>query len=237
MIEKEKVMIGGIPAVVWGAKKEKVFIAVHGDQSNKEDEVIRILAEEAIRNGCQVLSFDLPEHGDRKNNEYFCKPQNCVSDLLSIMRYSEKFWKDINVFACSVGAYFALLAYSGKNISKALFLSPIVDMHFLIKNMMIYSNVTEEQLQIEKEIDTSFGKKLYWDYFSYVKNNYIESWDIKTYILYGKNDNLTNIVTLEKFCDKFNCELAIYKDGEHYFYTKEQLKMYRLWLQKDIFEY
>lgn len=45
---------------------KKIFIAVHGNMSNKEDAVIQILAEEADRKGYQVLSFDLPEHGERK---------------------------------------------------------------------------------------------------------------------------------------------------------------------------
>ena len=34
--------------------------------SNKEDAVIQILAEEADRKGYQVLSFDLPERGEKK---------------------------------------------------------------------------------------------------------------------------------------------------------------------------
>lgn len=41
---KEKFKINNIPAVLWGEKSEKVFIAVHGNMSNKEDTVIEILA-------------------------------------------------------------------------------------------------------------------------------------------------------------------------------------------------
>ena len=64
-MEKQYLWIEGIPAVLWGAASDKLFIAVHGDQSNKEDDVIAILAEEAANKGCQTLSFDLPEHGIR----------------------------------------------------------------------------------------------------------------------------------------------------------------------------
>lgn len=63
---KDNFKISNIPAVLWGAKSEKIFIAVHGNMSNKEDAVIQILAEEANQKGYQVLSFDLPEHGERK---------------------------------------------------------------------------------------------------------------------------------------------------------------------------
>lgn len=44
---KNNFKISNIPAVLWGDKSEKIFIAVHGNMSNKEDAVIQILAEEA----------------------------------------------------------------------------------------------------------------------------------------------------------------------------------------------
>lgn len=69
----ERKVIDGIPALIWGDKSDKVFITVHGNMSNKEDEVIKILAEIVVNSGYQLLSFDLPEHGDRKNDTaYFC---------------------------------------------------------------------------------------------------------------------------------------------------------------------
>ena len=36
--------------------------------SNKEDEVIKLLVEKVTSRGYQVLSFDLPEHGERKDD-------------------------------------------------------------------------------------------------------------------------------------------------------------------------
>ncbi|MGV2685868.1 alpha/beta hydrolase, partial [Clostridium perfringens] len=85
---KNKFNISNIPAVLWGEKSEKLFIAVHGNMSNKEDVVIQILAEEARQKGYQVLSFDLPEHGERKSDSTPCKVQFCVSDLSIIMNYA-----------------------------------------------------------------------------------------------------------------------------------------------------
>lgn len=66
---------------MWGEDSTKVVIAVHGNLSSKADIPIRILAEEAVPLGYQVLSFDLPEHGDRKDDPILCKAQNCVLDL------------------------------------------------------------------------------------------------------------------------------------------------------------
>ena len=84
----EKIKINNIPSIVWGEKSSKVFIAIHGNMSNKEDEVIKILAKEVVSKGYQLLSFDLPEHGERKEDtKYLCKVQNCVDDLKQVIEY------------------------------------------------------------------------------------------------------------------------------------------------------
>ena len=48
-------------------------------------------------------------------------------------------------------------------------------------------NITEEELYKKKEIKTSFGETLSWDYLTFARKNPIE-WNIPTYILYGKKD-------------------------------------------------
>jgi len=64
-----------------------------------------------------------------------------------------------------------------------------------------------------------------------VKEKPITNWNKKTYILYGNKDNMQNEETIKSFSDKFNCELTILEDGEHYFHTEEQLKYYKEWLK------
>lgn len=46
-----------------------------------------------------------------------------------------------------VGAYFAINALSNQQIEKAYFISPVVDMERLIADMMIWANVTEDELK------------------------------------------------------------------------------------------
>ena len=231
----ERKVIDGIPALIWGDKSDKVFITVHGNMSNKEDEVIKILAEIVVNSGYQLLSFDLPEHGDRKNDTaYLCKVQNCVKDLNDIMEYAKKNYKKINLCACSMGAYFSLLAYKTEDVGQCIFLSPIVNMKIVIDNMMIWSNVTEKELQALKEIKTNFKETLYWDYYKYVKDNPVTNWNKKTYILYGNKDNMQSEDIIKAFSNKFNYTLQILENGEHYFHTKEQLDFYKEWLNKII---
>jgi len=230
-MKTKRININNIPALIWGEESKKAFIAVHGNMSNKEDEVIKILAEKVTSRGYQVLSFDLPEHGERKDDvTYLCKVQNCVKDLMQVIEYAKANYSEINLWACSMGAYFSLLAYKNEDIKNSLFLSPVVNMKVIIENMMLWSNTTEEDLKERQEIKTDFGQTLYWDYYEYVKNNPITNWNKKTHILFGNKDNLQDENTIKDFCDKFNCELSILENGEHYFHTEEQLEFYKNWL-------
>ena len=227
-MQKERILIDKIPSILWGEKKNKVFIAVHGNMSNKEDEVIRIFAEKAIAKGYQLLSFDLPEHGERSSDHnYLCKVQNCIYDLNKVMEYAKENYDEISVWACSMGAYFSMLAYKDEKIESSIFLSPVVDMKIIIDNMMAWSNVTEDILKEKQEIKTDFGPTLYWDYYEYVRENPISRWDKKTYILYGEKDELQYKSIIFDFCD-----ITILENGEHYFHTEEQLNFYKSWLDK-----
>lgn len=234
-MKKERIKINNIPSIVWGEKSNKVFIAVHGNMSNKEDDVIKILAEKVIKKGYQLLSFDLPEHGERKQDtNYLCKVQNCISDLKKIVEFAKQNYSEINIWACSIGAYFSLLAYKEEKIEKCLFLSPVVNMKTIINNMMLWSNIDEEYLKEKQEIKTDFGQTLYWDYYKYVKDNPITFWNKKTYILYGDKDNMQDEDIIKNFSNEFNCELSILTNGEHYFHTEEQLTYYKDWLDNII---
>lgn len=231
---KQNLLIENIPAILWGEKNTKIMVAVHGNMSNKTDVPIAMLAEEAIPLGYQVLSFDLPQHGDRKEDPTLCKVQNCVHDLCEIMDFATRRSNEISLFACSMGAYFSLLAYKEAPIQQSLFLSPIVDMSRIIDNMMTWFHVSKEQLKAEQEIPTPVGQTLYWDYYCYVKENPIVYWDSPTAILYGKADALCEIDVVSSFANKFDCSLEVMDNGEHYFHTPEQLNFFRQWLKKHL---
>lgn len=234
-METKRIKINNIPSIIWGEKSSKDFIAVHGNMSNKEDKVIEILANKVTNKGYQLISFDLPEHGERKiDTNYLCKVQNCVNDLKQIIEYAKTNYNEINIWACSIGAYFSLLAYKDEDLKQCLFLSPVVNMKIIIENMMLWSNTTEKELNEKQEIKTDFGQTLYWDYYLYVKENPITNWNKETYILYGNKDDMQNEDIIKNFSDNFNCKLTILKDGEHYFHTEKQLNCYKYWLDRII---
>ena len=63
-IKTEKFYIGKTPCVLYGTKRDKLFVCVHGLCGNKEE--AERFAKVALYGGYQVLAFDLPEHGERK---------------------------------------------------------------------------------------------------------------------------------------------------------------------------
>ena len=155
-METKRIKINNIPSIIWGEKSSKVFIAIHGNMSNKEDKVIEILANKVTNKGYQLISFDLPEHGERKiDTNYLCKVQNCVNDLKQIIEYAKANYNEINIWACSIGAYFSLLAYKDEDLKQCLFLSPVVNMKIIIENMMLWSNTTEKELNEKQEKNQS----------------------------------------------------------------------------------
>lgn len=233
MITKS-ILIDKIPAILWGEISPKLFIAVHGNMSSKNDVPIAILAEEAIPLGYQVLSFDFPEHGDRKNDATLCKVQNCVADLEKVLCFANNKADTISLFANSVGVYFSLLAYKNINLKQSLFLSPLVDMASMINNMMSCFHITEERLKKEQEIATPIGHTLYWDYYQYVKQHPITKWDNPTSILYGKKDELCEYKDVFSFVKTFHCDFEIAEEAKHYFHTSEDLTIYRDWLKRHI---
>ena len=235
IMKKERININNIPAIIWGEPKRRIIIAVHGNMSNKEDKVIEILAEIATQKNYQVLSFDLPEHGERKEDtKYLCNPQNAIQDLLKIMKYAKLKYNNVSLWACSIGAYFSMIAYKDIELKDVFFLSPVIDMKKIIDNMMQIANISEEELEEKKEIRTEYGYTLYWDYYKYVRDTSIEGWNNGGVVIYGGKDNLQDLETIKGFCDAHKFALFIYNKGEHYFHTEEQLDFYKKVLEDKI---
>lgn len=137
------------------------------------------------------------------------------------------------LIANSIGAYFSLISLADKKIEKSMLISPIIDMERLILDMMIWANVSEEKLNIKKEIETSFGETLSWEYLSYVRKNPIH-WNIPTEILYAEKDTITSISTITDFSKKINANITIMSGGEHWFHTKEQMDFLDNWIKSNL---
>lgn len=140
-------------------------------------------------------------------------------------------YEEVFMIANSIGAFFSMNADINGDISRAFFISPVVDMEKLICNMMAWADVTEEALKERSVILTTFGEELSWEYLSYVRNHPIR-WTVKTDILYGSNDNLTSPDTVSEFAEKHNASLTVMEGGEHWFHTNEQMQFLDEWIKE-----
>jgi pimeloyl-ACP methyl ester carboxylesterase len=226
-MKKEYFKLQGIPTVVWGEPSKNLYLFIHGQGGCKEE--AEAFAEIACCYGWQVLSIDLPEHGEREGEKSTFDPWHAVPELLTVMEYIKLHWNCIALRANSIGAWFSMLSFANENLKKCLFVSPILDMHQLIQNMMLWAGVSEGQLQLEQKIPTSFGQTLSWEYLCYVKKHPITKWSFPTEILYGDKDNLTEYNVVDNFTKRFVCRLNVMENGEHWFHTPEQLEVLDKW--------
>ena len=197
--------------------KEEAVIYIHG----KGGTAVEAEHYKAFFKNADVIGFDYQSVTPWEAKEEFLHFYGTVS-----MKY-----KTVYIIANSIGAYFTMNALAERNIEKAFFISPIVNMEKLISDMMIWANVTEEQLQKEKEIETTFGETLSWEYLCYVREHPIV-WHIPTKILYGEKDNLTSYETMSDFAAKMRIPLTVMDNGEHWFHTEEQMKFLDNWIRE-----
>jgi pimeloyl-ACP methyl ester carboxylesterase len=196
---------------------DKAVIYIHGKGGNAEEAI----HYKPLFSDCDVIGLDYTAQFPWEAKEEF--------PLLFNSIYTN--YKTVEIIANSIGAYFAINALANQQIEKAYFISPVVDMERLIADMMIWANVTEDELKEKKEIQTTFGETLSWDYLCYVRENPI-IWKIPTHILYGEKDNLTAYGTIFEFAQRTNSTLSIMKNGEHWFHTDEQMKFLDEWIIK-----
>ena len=230
-MKEERCIIQSIPAIVYGDSSESLFLYIHGKMGRKEEAAH--LAEIVFSAGYQVLSIDLPGHGERTSEMERFVPWEVVPELRAVCGFAWQRWEIISLYANSIGAYFSLLAYRDAKLEKSLFVSPILDMEKLIRDMMGWAGVTREQLQQAGEIPTAFGETLSWKYLTYAAEHRITKWDSPTAILYAGQDSLTSRETVDGFARRFGCAVTVMENGEHWFHTEEQLSVLDAWLQNE----
>lgn len=196
---------------------KKAIIYIHGKGGNAAEEA----HYRPLFSGCDVIGFDYASQTPWEAREEFPQFFDAISRNHS----------PVEIIANSIGAFFAMNALSCKNIEKAYFISPIVNMEKLICNMMRWANVTEAELRSKKEIQTDFGETLSWEYLCYVRAH-PAVWTVPTHILYGEKDNLTSSETISAFANQVGATFTVMKGGEHWFHTDAQMEFLDNWLKQ-----
>lgn len=169
------------------------IIYVHGKGGSVEEaEHYRGLFPEA-----EVVGFDYHAQTPWEAREEF--PQ--------FFAEQRKHCDHLVLIANSIGAFFSMSSLNDTLIDQAHFISPVVDMEKLIGNMIIWANVTEQELAEKSEIPTR--------------------------ILYGEHDNLTDLETISVFAKRVGAELTIMQGGEHWFHTEQQMRFLDDWILRN----
>ena len=229
-MKTQHIQIGMIPAILYGEPAQRGYLFLHGQMGHKEEAAAFALI--SCPKGYQVLSIDLPGHGERQNRDEVFTPWTAVPDIQAALHWSKQHWKTVSLRANSIGAYFAMLALDTPR--RALLVSPIVDMERLILTMMGWAGVSEEQLKEQGEIATSFGQTLSWTYLCWVREHPVHHWDCPICILYGRGDNMTPRHTVEEYTHQHNAKLTVLEGGEHWFHTPEQHAALQKWEETEV---
>ncbi|MDO5291981.1 MAG: alpha/beta hydrolase [bacterium] len=232
-IIRENYYVDHIPAIIWGEKAKKAYIYVHGKMSWKES--AEEFAKIASKKGYQTISFDLPEHGERAQEDTPCDIWNGVDNLNQIADYASQRWDTLSLYACSIGAHFSLYAYQDRSFLNCLFQSPILDIEYLIGQIFKWYHITPEMLREQRVIDTTLHK-LSWDYYMYVKEHPIKEWRIPTCILYAGHDVLQSREVMQQFCRNYEAQLTVAEDSDHGFAQGNDIQIEKEWLNNMINE-
>ena len=192
----EEFNIGSTPALLVGEKSDRVFLYAHGLHGWKEESLV--FAEVAVPEGYQVLGIDVPVER---------KPWEVMLLLNEVRDYLYQNWESVSIRANSIGSWFSLLAFQGKEVEQALFVSPLLDMKKFI----------EEQPSREE------------DYYEWVANNPVVRWDAPTYILRPEQDLVVSEAVGRDFIRQHKCNITTMPGGEHWFHTSEQLAFLKAW--------
>lgn len=228
----KKFMLNHIPAVLYGEPSDKVFLYVHGRDGNKEVAVSFYQMVKAA--GWQVLSIDLPKHGERQDSAEKFNPWTIVPELSLLHSYAHDHWTTVALCADSIGAYFSLRAFQLKPFEQVVFISPIVDMAKYIDDALEAGGITTEQLKAETRLDTKQGVHLSWDYYLYTHENPIKVWPSPTDILYGGLDKIVKRPDIEAFAEKFDCSLTVIENCQHGFSDEEDQEIVEQWVKEKV---
>ena len=144
--EPEELLLDGIPALRWGEPGGRAVIGVHGQFSNKHDPVMARCGDVIASWGDQLITFDLPAHGDRQDDKAFT-PMDASPEVRAFARLARSQSTEVSLLANSIGAYFSLCDTPAGTFERAWLISPLLDLEYYIRDMMAEYSVTDEQLE------------------------------------------------------------------------------------------
>ncbi len=207
---KKRVFVGG-------QSLRKVIIYVHGKGAS---------AAEAERFKKIVPDYDIVGVDYQEYLPWIVEKQ--IKEVYDQVRPN---YDQVMILANSIGAYFSMLT-KGMKLTKALFISPLLNMEKYLLNSMEENGISEDELQNKGEI-TIGRERFSWQSLQYVRDHPID-WQVPTEILYGERDDHTSKAVLNEFVQHHNVDVTVMKDGQHRFHTRPQVAFLDNWLKEKL---
>lgn len=229
-MKTEQLRIGDAPALLYGEASDRVYLCVHGQYGCKEEALG--FAQLACPMGWQVVSIDLPGHGERKGQDTFY-PWIAVPELETVMYFLKERWPVIGLYAGSIGAWFSLLAFARERFHNSLFVAPLLDMQGLIHGMMQKAGVDEARLEREGRILTD-GDTLSWRYLTYAKEHAELQWLSPLSMLCPEKDALTPLAVSKAFAGRLGAHMTVLEGAEHWIHEPKDVEKMMAWIRETL---
>lgn len=164
-MKTEYLKINNIPSKLYSADHPHgTVLAVHGFGGSKESVAISGLAEAITPQGLNVLSWDLPAHGERTETAEALSIDRCINEIISIEQYiNENIGGEIYAFATSFGGLCMLhrIAESNDPYRRIVLRVPAVNMS---RTLITISKMQDPEFTIEKAEENGFFVRMSRDY-------------------------------------------------------------------------
>ena len=213
----------------YGEIKE-VLIAIHGFTGSKRSSAIKHLGEILPHEGFEIISFDLPRHGDN-NKDLPIRYSECIDTLKIVDSYVREHYKGkkISYFATSYGGYLLLnmLNESNYDYNKIILRVPAIFIDEVFSGVILKDDMDSLKTGNILEID---GIKIDEYYYNELRNNrLIDKYNDTRFlnIIQGKKDDtvdyLKNEIFYESKC-KGNYKIYYFENSGHSFKSEEEYK-------------
>jgi len=227
--EPEELLLDGIPALRWGEPGGRAVIGVHGQFSNKHDPVMARCGDVIASWGAQLITFDLPAHGDRQDDKAFT-PMDASPEVRAFARLARSQSTEVSLLANSIGAYFSLCDTPAGTFERAWMVSPLLDLEYYIRDIMAEYSVTDEQLEAQTVIDTPRGV-LERSYLRFVEEHPARL-NAPSWIIRGDQDEVVPLNALSRFVGAPGVELVQVEGGQHFLGQPPHLDTVVAWFEE-----
>jgi putative alpha/beta hydrolase len=213
----------------WGEPGGRAVIGVHGQFSNKHDPVMARCGDVIASWGDQLITFDLPAHGDRQDDKAFT-PMDASPEVRAFARLARSQSTEVSLLANSIGAYFSLCDTPAGTFERAWMVSPLLDLEYYIRDIMAEYSVTDEQLEAQTVIDTPRGV-LERSYLRFVEEHPARL-NAPSWIIRGDQDEVVPLNALSRFVGAPGVELVQVEGGQHFLGQPPHLDTVVAWFEE-----